>query len=79
MYGTMYGVRRTTVYLPDELKAALARTAQVTGRSEAELIREGVRRVTEERSSPQPRALFSSGDADLAENVDRHLEGFGAH
>jgi hypothetical protein len=77
MYGTMYGVIRTTVYLPDELKTALERTARVTGRSEADLIREGVRRVTEERPAPEPRVLFSSGIADLAENVDRHLEGFG--
>jgi predicted transcriptional regulator len=77
MYGTMYGVKRTTVYLPDELKTALEQTARVTGRSEAELIREGIRRVTDERRAPEPRALFSSGIADLAENVDRHLEGFG--
>jgi Arc/MetJ-type ribon-helix-helix transcriptional regulator len=77
MYGTMYGVKRTTVYLPDELKAALERTAADTGRSEAELIREGVRQVTRDWESPEPRVLFSSGIRDLAEDVDRHLEGFG--
>jgi len=35
----MYDVKRTTVYLPDELKAALERTAAAQGRSEAEVIR----------------------------------------
>ena len=75
----MYGMKRTTVYLPDELKAALERTARASGRSEAELIRDGVRRVTEDRSAPDPRALFSSGIADLAQNSERYLEGFGEH
>lgn len=37
----MYGMVKTTVYLPDELKAALKRTAKANGCSEAELIREG--------------------------------------
>ena len=33
---------KATVYLPDELKAALVRTAAETGRSEAEIIRSGL-------------------------------------
>src|SRR2546422_916078 len=66
MYGMMYGMRKTTVYLPDELKAALTRTARATGRSEAELIREGVSRVTA-NDAPRPTApLFNSGQPDLA-------------
>ena len=73
----MYGMKRTTVYLPDELKAALERTARASGRSEAELIRDGIRRVTEDRRPPEPKALFSSGIADLAENSEHYLEGFG--
>ena len=35
------GMEKTTVYLPDELKRALRRAARSTGRSEADLIREG--------------------------------------
>ena len=67
-------MHRSTVYLPDELKAALQRTASATGLSEAELIREGVRRVT----APRPQVgVFDSGIDDLAENADVHLEGFG--
>jgi ribbon-helix-helix CopG family protein len=70
-------MHRSTVYLPEELKDALRRTASATGMSEAELIREGVRRVTRD-NSPQPRvAVFDSGIPDLAENADAYLEGFG--
>jgi ribbon-helix-helix CopG family protein len=70
-------MEKTTVYLPDDLKRALKRTAAREGRSEADLIREGVRLVTE-RQAPEPRIpLFSSGQPDLAENVDKYLVGFG--
>jgi len=70
----MYGVRRTTVHLPEDLKAALQRTAAGQGRTEAELIREGVRLVTERHATPQPRLpLFESGDGALADEVDEAL------
>lgn len=39
-------MRKTTVYLTDEEAAALRRVAGETGRSQSELIREGVRAVT---------------------------------
>lgn len=73
----MYGMVKTTVYLPDELKKALEHTAQAEGRSEADLIREGVRLVVD-REAPEPRLpLFSSGQPGLAERVDELLAGFG--
>ena len=72
-------MKKTTVYLPDELKAALERAAAARGRSEAELDREAVRELTQRLKPPRPRLpLFSSGDATLAERVDEELgEGFG--
>lgn len=75
----MYGMQKTTVYLPEELKAALARTAEETGRSEAELIREGVKLVVERRTPPAPTMpAFFSGDGTLSERVDELLaKGFG--
>ncbi len=74
----MYGMRRTTVYLPDELKIALEQAASTSGRSEAELIREGVEYVASRVGSPRPRLpLFDSGDPTLAERADELLDGFG--
>jgi len=72
-------MQKTTVYLPDDLKAALERTAEETGKSEAELIREGIKQVVEQRVPPPPRfGIFESGDPTLAERVDELLaEGFG--
>ena len=78
-YGTMYGLRRTTVYLPDELKAALERTAAAQGTSEAEILRAAVASATAEHAYPAPRLpLLASGDPTLAERVDDELaRGFG--
>lgn len=74
----MGGMRKTTVYVPDGLKADLGRAAARTGRSEAELIREGIRIVTERGAGSEPRLpLFASDQPDLAEHVDDHLAGFG--
>lgn len=77
-YGTIYGtVKRTTVYLPDDLKGKLEQMAAASGRSEAELIREALERLTE-AEAPRPRLpLFVSGDP-IAHRVDQLLsEGFG--
>ncbi len=71
-------MEKTTVYLPHELKADLRRTAQATGRSEAELIREGIGLVTGSHRIAEPRLpLFSSSDPTLAERIDEALAGFG--
>jgi predicted DNA-binding protein len=74
----MYGMEKTTVYLPTELKRALERAAELEGKSEAELIREGIAAVVEPHSVAEPTLpLFSSGTGDLASRVDGLLEGFG--
>lgn len=75
----MYGMKRTTIYLPDELKAALQRTAAASGTSEAEIVRGAVAAATAEHAYPPPRLpLFASGDPTLAERVDEFLAaGFG--
>jgi predicted transcriptional regulator len=71
-------MEKTTVYLPDELKRALRRAAKATGRSEADLIREGIGTVVGTHRTAEARLpLFESGHADLAERVDEHLAGFG--
>jgi len=74
----MYGMERTTVYLTEAQKRALERAARLSGRSEAELIREGVDTVTARLQVAEPvLPLFASGQPDLAERADEHLEGFG--
>lgn len=70
---------KTTIYLPRDLKAALERAAATSRRSEADLIREGIRRVTDEYAEPEPiLPLFASGDPTISERVDELLEGFGS-
>lgn len=73
-------VQRTTVYLPEALKARLARAARQRNVSEAELMRTAIDEFTRTSARPQPTLpLFDSiGDPDLAERVDAILaEGFG--
>jgi metal-responsive CopG/Arc/MetJ family transcriptional regulator len=77
-YGTIPRMTKTTVYLPDDLKQALARVAAASGRSEAELIREAIGTLVSRSARPRPRgALFASGDSTLSERSDAALAGFG--
>jgi plasmid stability protein len=70
----MYGVKRTTIYLPDELKAALERTAAAHGTTEAEVVRNALASATAEHAYPAPKLpLFESGHPALAERVDEEL------
>jgi hypothetical protein len=70
--------QKISIYLPGDLTAALKRAAAIGRRSEAELIREGIRHVTAEYCAPEPRLpLFASGQPDLARHVAESLAGFG--
>ena len=74
----MGGMRKTTVYVSDELKSRLTRAAVQSGRSEADLIREGIELISTRIGGAEPRLpLFASGESDLAERVDEYLAGFG--
>jgi Arc/MetJ-type ribon-helix-helix transcriptional regulator len=71
---------KTTVYLPEDLKAALERVAAEEQRSEAELVRESLRKAVGERQRPKPRIPLTGealGDPTAAERVDELLAGFG--
>lgn len=85
-YGRMYGISlwiempqmKTTLYIPDDLKASLGRMASQRGVSEAELIREALRNLISNAQPPPPRLpLFKSGNPHLAERADEALDGFG--
>lgn len=72
-------MQKTTVYLPDDLKSALEQLAADTGRSEAELIREGIRLALTQRVPPTPTiGIMVSDDPVFAERADDYLTGFGA-
>lgn len=72
-------MRKTTVYLPEDLKRGLSRLAARVQVSEAELIRRAVADLLASEATPAPRVpLFASGDPTLAERVDEVLaDGFG--
>ncbi len=70
-------MKKTTVYIPEDLKVALRRAAAGRGCSEAELIREALRTVTRDTPGPRPRLpLFKSGRPGLAERAEQALAGF---
>ena len=69
---------KTTVYLPDDLKKALARVAAEQQRSEADLLREAVALITAGTEAPAPRLpLFRAKGPSIAGHIDKALEGFG--
>jgi hypothetical protein len=71
-------LRKTTVYLPDDVKENLSRLAAQTGQSEAELIRQALIMLTTTAGRPRPRGrLFDSEVGGLADSVDDALVGFG--
>ena len=74
---------RTQIQLTKEQQAALRELATATGRSMADLVRDGIDRVVSSRPRPNRQAQierairlagqFSSGDADGSAAHDRHL------
>jgi predicted transcriptional regulator len=66
-------MRKTTVYLPDDLKAALAREAKRGGVSEAQFIRSALSAAV---MRPSPRAGLFEAEP-FAERVDELLIEFG--
>jgi hypothetical protein len=76
----MYGVKRTTIYLPEELKRRLERAARAESRTEADIIREALAEALGARTPPRPHLpVFAptGRESDWAERADEHLEGFG--
>jgi hypothetical protein len=69
-------MEKTTLYLPDDLKAAVKRAAALKQISEAEVIRESIRQAVG-AVRPRPHGgLFSSGQP-IARRTDELLSGFG--
>lgn len=70
-------MKKTTVYLPEELKKALARVAAGQQRSEADLLREALAALIAAAVAPAPRPpLFRAEGPSIAGAVDKALDGF---
>jgi Ribbon-helix-helix protein, copG family len=71
----MYGMSvKTTIYLPDDLKAAVTREAKLRGSSEADVIRAAIAAAV---TRPRPVGGFIRGKEPISERVDELLKGFG--
>jgi Arc/MetJ-type ribon-helix-helix transcriptional regulator len=76
----MYGMKKTTLYLPEDLKNGLERVALQRGTSEAEVVREALANLIDRAERPRPRVPLTGaplGDSSLAERADELLDGFG--
>ena len=74
--GTIYGMDKTTVYLPEELRAAVKHAARQRGVSEAEVIRDSIRAGVG-HVRPRPRGALYTGSEPIARRTDELLAGFG--
>lgn len=73
-------MKKTTVYLPDELKEGVQALARKEKRSEATVIRDAIAAAVVEGAAPRPMIPLSRvplGDSALSERVDEALDGFG--
>jgi hypothetical protein len=72
-------VKKTSLYLPDELDAALARRAADDGLSKAEYIRRALEGVVQRPKRPKPSIgiLESTDGLSAATDMDKLMEGFG--
>lgn len=73
-------MKKTSIYLEASIDRELRLIAEAEGKSKAEVIREALAdRVME--AHPQPRieaiGVGTGSPGDVADNVDRYLEGFG--
>jgi predicted transcriptional regulator len=80
MGGTLYGMKKTTIYLEPELDRAITRLAAERGITKAEAIRQALGSAVRETTRPRIAAIgVGAGPGDVADEVDRHLAetGFG--
>lgn len=71
-------MKKTSLYLEPELDRALDQLAAQEGVSKAEAIRAALRKAVAEVHRPRISAIgVGEGPGDVADNVDRYLDGFG--
>jgi Arc/MetJ-type ribon-helix-helix transcriptional regulator len=73
-------MKKTTIYLPDDLKERVEKVAKIEGKSEADVIRDAISNAVGLADAPQPRLPLTKkglGDPTLAERIDELMESFG--
>ncbi|MDR1214427.1 MAG: ribbon-helix-helix domain-containing protein [Propionibacteriaceae bacterium] len=68
---------KTTVYLDDSRKEALEQAAQLSGRSQADLIRDGIDHVVQQLLRQRPPLQTASPGPTVLDRYDELMAGFG--
>ena|GEM_PF-2863239 len=68
---------KTTVYLDDDLKADLVRASALTGRSQADLVRDGIEQVVAQHLHVRPQMKATATGATVLDRIDELMTGFG--
>jgi Arc/MetJ-type ribon-helix-helix transcriptional regulator len=80
MAETCGAMKKTTLYIPDELKAQVESLARSERRSEADVIRDAISTAVASRQPPEPRVPLPGvrlRDASVAERANKLLDSFG--
>lgn len=78
--GTLYCMKKTSIYLDPEIDRALGLLAEQSGTTKAEVIRRAIAQAVQAAKRPQVAAIgVGEGPGDVAGDIDRHLRetGFG--
>jgi hypothetical protein len=68
---------KTSVYLDEQQKQDLDRVAQITGRSQTDLIREGISQVIQDHLAKRPKMRARFHDPSIVERTEDLLDGLG--
>ncbi|WP_036965048.1 hypothetical protein [Promicromonospora kroppenstedtii] len=68
---------KTSIYLDEKRKADLERVGALTGRSQADLIREGIDQVIHDHLRTRPKMKGRLRQHGLTRRVDELMDGFG--
>ena len=68
---------KTSVYLDDQQKHDLKRVVELTGRSQSDLIRDGVNQVIRSHLVKRPKMRAGFHDIRLVGRTEESMEGFG--
>jgi predicted transcriptional regulator len=68
---------KTSVYLDEQQKQDLDRVAQITGRSQTDLIREGISQVIQDHLAKRPKMRARFHDPSIVGRTEDLLDGLG--